>query len=338
MTTGMDLFFIISAPICLQWRIKEYDLKVEMKESDNGRLFSKPVVVSTFSGVSYRLSFTPNEINDENQSVANVFLHLEFKYEEKIEAVYDYCIDSAKYREGSRDIFKPKNGSLGFYVCSTNDLFDPLKGFIVDGALTINLNGILMVKKDQFFTLNVFKTFASKSALFHDEDFMIVVGNKTIQVHKKLLIETSCIWAEMLKSETKEAVENKMVIQDFPFKIVYISLNLIYGKSILLKNLLEDMLLLYKFGHKYRINIIMDLIEKYLIKAISPATVVYLCKFSSPEASNVIKLHQKCIDYFMKCLKKTTPIYAAESLGETFLASMVLKSLRANFTNTNTND
>uniref|UniRef100_A0A914Q2B0 Uncharacterized protein n=1 Tax=Panagrolaimus davidi TaxID=227884 RepID=A0A914Q2B0_9BILA len=139
----------------------------------------------------------------------------------------------------------------------------------------------------------------------------------------------------MLKFEIKEAIENKMVIQDFPFKIVDISIKLLYGKSILLKNLLEDMLLLYKFGHKYRIKFIMDLIEEHLIKQISQANVVYLFKFSSPDASNVIKLHQKCIDYFMKCLKETTPIYAIESLEEKFLASMVLKSLHSNFTDTN---
>uniref|UniRef100_A0A914QU81 Uncharacterized protein n=1 Tax=Panagrolaimus davidi TaxID=227884 RepID=A0A914QU81_9BILA len=80
----------------------------------------------------------------------------------------------------------------------------------------------------------------------------------------------------------------------------------------------------------------MDLIEKYLIKAISPGNVVHLFKFSSPEASNAIKLHQKCVEFFMKCLKETISIYAVESLGETFLASMVLKSLHANFTDTNT--
>uniref|UniRef100_A0A914Q2A1 BTB domain-containing protein n=1 Tax=Panagrolaimus davidi TaxID=227884 RepID=A0A914Q2A1_9BILA len=318
---------ITSAPISLQWRIKEYDLKVEMKESDNGRLFSKPVVVSTFSGVSYRLSFTPNEINDENQSEAIVRLHVKFENEEKIEAVYDYCIDSAKYREGGQHIFEPESGDWGFYVCSTNDLFDPLKSFIVDGVLTINFNGVLMAKNYRFFTLKR-----------NDKDFMIVVGNKTIHVHKKLLIETSCIWAEMLNSETKEAVENKMVIQDFPFEIVDIAVKLIYDKRISLKNPLEDMLLLYKFGQKYRIKFIMDLIEEDLIKEISPANVVHLLKFSSPDALNVIKLHQKCIDCFVKCLKETTPIYAAESLGETFLASMLLKSLRANFTDTNTND
>uniref|UniRef100_A0A914Q148 Uncharacterized protein n=1 Tax=Panagrolaimus davidi TaxID=227884 RepID=A0A914Q148_9BILA len=134
----------------------------------------------------------------------------------------------------------------------------------------------------------------------------------------------------------KEAIENKMVIQDFPFEIVDIAVKLIYDKRISLKNPLEDMLLLYEFGQKYCIKFIMDLIEKYLIKEISPATVVYLYKFSSPDAANIVKLQQKCIDHFMKCLKEKTPIYAAESLGETFLASIVLKSLHSNFTDTNT--
>uniref|UniRef100_A0A914PRV5 Galectin n=1 Tax=Panagrolaimus davidi TaxID=227884 RepID=A0A914PRV5_9BILA len=161
---------IISASISLQWRIKEYDLKVEMEESANG-LFSETVEVSTFPEVSYYLQFVPNEIEDGNQSQACVYLHLEFEDEEKIKVVYDFCIDSASYRNGCQNIFKPESGSWGCRVCSTNDLFDPLKEFMVNGVLTIDFNGILMVKKDQFFTLKR-----------NDYDFMIVVGNKKIQV------------------------------------------------------------------------------------------------------------------------------------------------------------
>uniref|UniRef100_A0A914PMW0 BTB domain-containing protein n=1 Tax=Panagrolaimus davidi TaxID=227884 RepID=A0A914PMW0_9BILA len=326
---------IISAPISMEWKIKEYDLKVEMEESDNGHVFSETVVVSTFPEVSYYLSFIPKRIKDE-KSMTKVSLHVESENEEKIETVYDFCIDSVNYRDGCREIFEPETVGCGFVVCSTADLFDPSKKFMVDGVLTINLNGILMVERDQLFTLKVFKTFALKSALKrYDKNFMIVVGNKNIQVHKQVLIDASHVWAEMLKFEMTEAIENKTVIQDFPFKIVDISIKLLYGRSILLKNSLEDMLLLYKFGHKFRIKIIMDLIEEHLIKEISSANVVNLLKFSSPDALNVIKLHQKCINYFIKCLKQTTPIYAAESLGEAFLASMVLKSLHSNFNDTN---
>uniref|UniRef100_A0A914PTP7 Uncharacterized protein n=1 Tax=Panagrolaimus davidi TaxID=227884 RepID=A0A914PTP7_9BILA len=129
-----------------------------------------------------------------------------------------------------------------------------------------------------------------------------------------------------------ESFDNKMVINDFPFKIVDISVNLIYGKSILLKSSLEDMLLLFRFGDKYHIQTIMDMIEECLIKEISPVTVVYLIKFSSPDSSNVPILYQKCVEFFIKCLKEATPIYAAESLGEKFLKSMYSKAILSNFT------
>uniref|UniRef100_A0AC35FET5 Uncharacterized protein n=1 Tax=Panagrolaimus sp. PS1159 TaxID=55785 RepID=A0AC35FET5_9BILA len=61
----------------------------------------------------------------------------------------------------------------------------------------------------------------------------------------------------MLKSGMKESFENQMLITDFPFKIVDISVKLLYGISILLKFSIETMLSLYRFGDKYCIQLIM---------------------------------------------------------------------------------
>uniref|UniRef100_A0A914QXC0 BTB domain-containing protein n=1 Tax=Panagrolaimus davidi TaxID=227884 RepID=A0A914QXC0_9BILA len=148
-------------------------------------------------------------------------------------------------------------------------------------------------------------------------------------VHKQVLKSVSPVWAEMIDSQMKESIE----IEDFSSKIVCFAVKLLYG--VLINLSMENMLSLYLFAQKYHIQILLDFIEEQLIKEISPANVVHLFKFSSPDASNIPKLHQKCINYFMKCLKETIPIYAVESLGETFLASMVLKSLNSNFTDTN---
>uniref|UniRef100_A0AC35FVW1 Uncharacterized protein n=1 Tax=Panagrolaimus sp. PS1159 TaxID=55785 RepID=A0AC35FVW1_9BILA len=91
------------------------------------------------------------------------------------------------------------------------------------------------------------------------------------------------------------------------------------------------MLSLYEFAKKYRITFFMDSVEDSLIKHISSSNVVNLIKISSPHSFNITKLHQKCNEFFIKCLKETTPVYASESLGEKFLASLVLKSLHSNF-------
>uniref|UniRef100_A0A914PQB7 BTB domain-containing protein n=1 Tax=Panagrolaimus davidi TaxID=227884 RepID=A0A914PQB7_9BILA len=324
-----SLIPIISAPISMEWKIKEYDLKVKMEESDNGDLFSETVVVSTFPEVSYYLSFTPNRIKDANESMAEVYLHVEFEKEEKIEAVYDFCIDSVNYRDGCKGIFEPET-CCGNRICSTANLFDPSKKFMVDGVLTIDFNGILMVERDQYLNLNCKNDIATKSALKgKKKDFPIIIGNKKIRVHKQVLKSVSPVWAEKIDSQMKEYIR----IEDFSSKIVCFAVTLLYG--VLINLSMENMLSLYLFAQKYRIQILLDFIEEQLIKEISPAIVVHLFKFSSPETSNIPNLHQKCINYFMKCLKETIPIYAVESLGETFLASMVLKSLNSNFTDTN---
>uniref|UniRef100_A0A914QIY0 BTB domain-containing protein n=1 Tax=Panagrolaimus davidi TaxID=227884 RepID=A0A914QIY0_9BILA len=201
---------------------------------------------------------------------------------------------------------------------------------MVDGVLTIDLNGILMVKKDQFVNLNCKNDIATKSALKgKKKDFPIIIGNKKIRVHKQVLKNVSPVWAEKIDSQMKEYIG----IEGFSSKIVCFAVKLLYG--VLINLSMENMLTLYLFAQKYRIQILLDFIEEHLIKEISPANVVNLFKFSSPDASNIPNLHQKCIKYFIKCLKETIPIYAIESLGETFLASMVLKSLHSDFADTN---
>uniref|UniRef100_A0A914QKI0 MATH domain-containing protein n=1 Tax=Panagrolaimus davidi TaxID=227884 RepID=A0A914QKI0_9BILA len=154
-----------------------------MEESDNGRLFSEDVTIASFSGVSYCLSFTPNITKDANQSMTGVSLHVDTGDEEKIEAVFDFCIDSANFRDGNKAIFEPEIRGWRLDVCSTDDLFDPTKGYFVDGVLTIDLNGILMVERDQFVNLNCKNDFATKSALKgKKKDFPIIIGNKKIRV------------------------------------------------------------------------------------------------------------------------------------------------------------
>uniref|UniRef100_A0A914P3G6 BTB domain-containing protein n=1 Tax=Panagrolaimus davidi TaxID=227884 RepID=A0A914P3G6_9BILA len=185
-----------------------------------------------------------------------------------------------------------------------------------------------MVEKEQFITLNVKNEVALKTALKrNDKDFMIVVGNQQIQVHKQVLIDASHVWAGMLQSGMKESFENQMEIKDFEFKIVDISVKLLYGISILLKFSIETMLSLYRFGDKYRIQLIM---AYCLIKHISPTNVVYLFKFSLLNSFNVKKLHQSCIQFLIKCIQESIPIYAFDSLNKEFVSTMILNSLHSN--------
>uniref|UniRef100_A0A914P9X1 BTB domain-containing protein n=1 Tax=Panagrolaimus davidi TaxID=227884 RepID=A0A914P9X1_9BILA len=323
---------IISSYICAEWKINEQDLKEQeqMEESTDDRVIFKEITVPSLPGIKLKLEFFSRKI----QACSYFFIHGEPGNETKGGAVLDYSIDSANYNEQFSFVF---GGDKYFAIRLglTDNLLDPTKKrFFVNGVLTINLKGIFMVEKhqnDQFKTLTLTKSFALKSAWKRkNKDFLIVIGDKEIHVHKKVLLAAS---KSMIGN--KETFDNKMVINDFPYKIVDIAVKLIYGKSVMLKSSLEDMFLLFHFGDRYRIQAIMDMIEKCLIREISPVNVVYLLKFSSPDSNdstNVPNLYQECVEFFIKCLKKATPIYAAESLGEEFLESMFLKSILSNFT------
>uniref|UniRef100_A0A914PY25 BTB domain-containing protein n=1 Tax=Panagrolaimus davidi TaxID=227884 RepID=A0A914PY25_9BILA len=334
---------IISSYICIEWKIKEQDFSEPV--STDKILGSKEITVSPLSGVKCQLmscktmcsSSDPCETELSGAKCytpACIEILFESRVkpgnETKIYAALDYSIDSADYNE-QLGFVCDKDFCLGLNSADYRERKLLKRTFFVNGVLTLNLKGIFMVKKphnDQFKTLTLAKSFASKSALKRkNKDFLIVIGDKEIQVHKKVLLAAS---KSMIGN--KESFDNKMVIIDFPFKIVDIAVKLIYGKCILLKSSLEDMLLLFRFGDKYRIQTIMDMVEECLIGEISPVTVVYLIKFSSPDSTNVPFLYQKCVEFFIKCLKEATPIYAAESLGEEFLESMFSKSILSNFT------
>uniref|UniRef100_A0A914P5K5 BTB domain-containing protein n=1 Tax=Panagrolaimus davidi TaxID=227884 RepID=A0A914P5K5_9BILA len=316
--------------ICAEWKINEQDIKEQM--STDKRLCSKVISVPLLSGVKLQLKFFSCKTTCDTPACSHFYIRVEPGNETKVDAALDYSIDSANYNEHLSFVFGGNK-----YFDPTYTLHDPTKNrFFVNGVLKINLKGIFMVEKhqnDQFKTLTLTKSFALKSAWKRkNKDFLIVIGDKEIQVHKKVLLAAS-----NSMNGNKESFDNKMVINDFPFKIVDIAVKLIYGKSILLKSSLEDMFLLFCFGDKYRIQTIMDMIEKCLIEEISPVNVVYLLKFSSPDSNdstNVPILYQECVRFLIKCLKKATPIYAAENLGEKFLESMFSKSILSNFIDT----
>jgi hypothetical protein len=189
----------ICTPISMQGKIKEEDLK--SKKESSGRLQSKRINVASFSGVKYYLSFYPKLINVENESETCLYLHLSMEKEKKIEAVYDFSIDSTDYNFDCQYIFEKSDG-WGCFLCSTEDLFDPTKRYIVNGVLTVNLNGILMVEKDKIISLNCKNGLAS-TAKRNGKDFLIVIGDKKLKVHKQVLKDASPAFAGMLQSGMK---------------------------------------------------------------------------------------------------------------------------------------
>uniref|UniRef100_A0A914PUR9 BTB domain-containing protein n=1 Tax=Panagrolaimus davidi TaxID=227884 RepID=A0A914PUR9_9BILA len=321
----------LSTPISFQWKIREADLKeIINEESYKGRLCS--MRINAFHNAKYYLIINPSKIRQGvNEAQTWLYLFVEMDDETKIEATIDFFIDSALLYCCFKHVFE-KSGGWGTCLCSTADLFDPSKGFINDGYLTVNLNGILMKQKKQFIKINYKRSLAPKS-FNGDKDFLIIVDDNEVLVHKQLLINVSPVLAGMFESGMKESIEGKMVIVDFPFKIVEAAIKLLNGDRGTCKFVLEDLLILYKFSDKYHFQFIMDLVEYNLIKHISPTNVVQLTQFSSPDSFNIKKLHQSCIKFLIKCFKEEIPINAPESLDKDLVFNIFTNGFHSTITN-----
>uniref|UniRef100_A0A914PHN4 MATH domain-containing protein n=1 Tax=Panagrolaimus davidi TaxID=227884 RepID=A0A914PHN4_9BILA len=138
----------ILTPISFKWKIKKEDLKeIVNKGSNDGHLCSGEISVSSFSHVSYHLSIYPNKIREgENEAQTELYLNVETGNEKKIEAIFDFSIDSVNYNHGNQSFWKEFKEYKTF-LCSTENLFDPFEKYFVDGILTINFNGFLMAEE-----------------------------------------------------------------------------------------------------------------------------------------------------------------------------------------------
>uniref|UniRef100_A0AC34FK38 BTB domain-containing protein n=1 Tax=Panagrolaimus sp. ES5 TaxID=591445 RepID=A0AC34FK38_9BILA len=286
----------ISSPISMQWKVKEEDLKAK-KELGNEYLDS--TIIKSFSDVGYSLSIELNKFQNSDQLKTFLFLNIEMENEKKIKAICIFSIDSVNSYRGIQHVFEKSKG-LGYALCSTNDLFDPSKGYIVDGYLTINCNGILMIEKDK------------------------ISGDNKINVHKQVLMDASPVFSAMIESGMKESIENKMIIPDFSFEVVDAAIKLCYTSNVPQDLNLDDMLSLYQFGDKYQIKIITDLVENYLIKNLLPSNVVEIIQFSN--FLSIKKLFQQCTNFLIKCSKESTAVLGLESLDKNLLASTFLNS------------
>uniref|UniRef100_A0AC34FGT8 BTB domain-containing protein n=1 Tax=Panagrolaimus sp. ES5 TaxID=591445 RepID=A0AC34FGT8_9BILA len=314
----------ISTPISMQWKIKEEDLKTK-KEEKNGCLRSKRICVASFLNVKYFLSIYPNKIKDGEKSKTYLYFNIEIGNEVKVEAVCDFSIDSVNFDRAVQCMFKNSAG-YGPSLCSTEDLFDPTKEHIVDGFLTVDFHGILMVETAENTVLNCEKGLAVKyDQEKKDKEFIIVIGDKEIKVHKQVLMDASPVLRAMLESGLKESTENKMIIEDFSFEIVDFAIQLCYSSDAPKKFTFDDMLSLYRFADKYEIRFIMDIAEDFFIQKLVPANVCQLEKFSKDFA--IKKLHQSCIDLLIKCSEEHTPVYGSDSLDKDLLAMLFLKTL-----------
>ena len=110
-----------------------------------------------------------------------MLVHLENE-KKKVEIVYDFSVQTVKFICDCQYALKEMNG-WGHDLCSTKDLFDPTKGYIVDGFLTVNFNGIFMVETDQPTLLSCENLLTlTETQMKQDKDFSIEIGDKEVKV------------------------------------------------------------------------------------------------------------------------------------------------------------
>uniref|UniRef100_A0A914PGM2 Uncharacterized protein n=1 Tax=Panagrolaimus davidi TaxID=227884 RepID=A0A914PGM2_9BILA len=140
-TFKITLPLSIKYPFSAQRKIKESDLEA-LKSSNNGYLKSKRFNVSSDSDIKYYINIYPNGNKDANRGKTRVFLQLQLGSETKVNAYLNYSVGSANFSCRLTHVFEKCEG-YGPCLCSTDDLFDPEKGYFVDGEMTLKVAGTL---------------------------------------------------------------------------------------------------------------------------------------------------------------------------------------------------
>uniref|UniRef100_A0A914Q444 BTB domain-containing protein n=1 Tax=Panagrolaimus davidi TaxID=227884 RepID=A0A914Q444_9BILA len=160
-----------------------------------------------------------------------------------------------------------------------------------------------------------------------DKDFIIVVEEKEIKVHKCVLRAKSNVFRAMFNSKMKESIENNVEIKDFSFNVVEAGIKMIYDCNFETTLSMNDLTKLLQFFDKYNIPSLKDKVESHLIAQISAANVCRLTNASI--LSNSQKLKDKCIEFIMAAMASKIAISEIEILDK----DIALKIFRNSFFN-----
>uniref|UniRef100_A0AC34FGG7 Speckle-type POZ protein n=1 Tax=Panagrolaimus sp. ES5 TaxID=591445 RepID=A0AC34FGG7_9BILA len=307
---------------------------------------SEKFIAINSSDVQYALRIYPNGYGNGRREQTWIFLNLELGNEKKVKAEYTFSVKSANWTRKIAHIFNKENYGYGCVFCSVNELFEK---FIVDGKLIVKVEGFLKVKnaesKEEIETVNLkMKKLKNFDVLWNIgfEDCTIIVDGEEIKIHKCVLAAQSPVFASKFKSlvvqqsyqsswfysswfsySTKKLEENKLNIHGFSFKIVEKAVKLLYHRDIVSDISVEEAILLLKFAKTYDVAIIKENLEIFLSDRI---TVSNLCEISNYSVTeNAEKLQNRCIDFFMECLKMKSPVPKMELLEKEFLINALSK-------------
>uniref|UniRef100_A0AC34G717 BTB domain-containing protein n=1 Tax=Panagrolaimus sp. ES5 TaxID=591445 RepID=A0AC34G717_9BILA len=292
-------------PFSVKWKIKEINL-LAIRYQEGEKFKSKRFSITPDS--KYFLSIYPKR----NATEAYIFINVEIGNRKEIECRAKISVETAGICKDFHHIY-PKSMGHGLEYCFTHQLFDSAKKFIVDGEMTIKVEGIF--KFDEVVSLN--ESLNSSKAKKpkpvgelmwdrSDKDFTIVVDKKEIKIHKHILGVQSPVFEGMFNSGMKEAQNNKVEIPNYSFEAVEIIVKLCYDMDVSGDKIVEHCIQLYEFVDQYQMATIQDKIELYLTQKVSPSNVCSLAHSATSLKNS--RLSEYCYDYLLKCMKETTAV------------------------------
>uniref|UniRef100_A0AC35FBM2 BTB/POZ domain-containing protein n=1 Tax=Panagrolaimus sp. PS1159 TaxID=55785 RepID=A0AC35FBM2_9BILA len=330
-------------PINLEWTIAEELLWALKNSINNEYLESEKFTAFNVSDVKYFLRIYPNGISDERRGKTCVPLYLDLGNEKKVQSEFTLSIKSANWSQMLNYVFEGLNG-WGTSCCTTDDLFDANKKFIVNGKLTLKLEGILKIPRiDSEIKMKNLRAKFKMERKFYDlwnigfEDFTIVSADgKELKVHKCVLAAQSPVFAAMLKPHTKESMDGKVKIPDFTFEIIEKSIKFCYHPNLLPDISPDDAIGIYRFADKYDIETVLHDVEFYFDKydienvrdyvelsLIKKLTVMNFCETVNAAISmNAMKLKNMCSDFLIDCISKKIDVPKIEEIDAEFIAEV----------------
>uniref|UniRef100_A0AC35GAY5 BTB domain-containing protein n=1 Tax=Panagrolaimus sp. PS1159 TaxID=55785 RepID=A0AC35GAY5_9BILA len=234
-----------------------------------------------------------------------------------------FSIDSANYAYIMQYLFE-QNLGRGTSPCSTEDLFNPENQFIVDGEMIVKAVGTLLITKDREPTVIALEKGIVQKGYHQRKNFTIIVGDKSIKLHKRVLKAASPAFTAMFDSGMKEAVEKNMVITDFEYEVVHAAMKLLYSASVPTTFNFEQTLSLLQFADKYAIELIKNLVQDYLITRISSTNVCSLILFTKTIVLGN-QLQQKCINFIINRLKARQHVHGMETLDKDVMVEILME-------------
>uniref|UniRef100_A0A914Q6M8 BTB domain-containing protein n=1 Tax=Panagrolaimus davidi TaxID=227884 RepID=A0A914Q6M8_9BILA len=251
----------IQCPFTLQWPIPRSHLKDEPGKA----IYSRAFIASNIPSVKYYFAIFPNGFSLRNREQTYLSLYLEYHENIKAEAKFKISIETANYQCEENHVSE-KCLRWGKMCFTTEELFDSEKRFIVNGEMTIKIEGVLTIEKEE-----ILKPW--KSGNFDDslcltlwnqtesKDFAISVKGQEITAHKWVLALRSPVFEKMFESGMKEAKENKVEIPDFSFNIVESAIKRCYHQNLANESTsLETKMDMLQFFEKYDIQLLNEIL------------------------------------------------------------------------------